>query len=45
MKHVVITICREYGSDGHEIGKELSERLGIPLYDKDLLEMADRKSI
>lgn len=44
MKHVVITICREYGSDGHEIGKELSERLGIPLYDKDLLEMAARKS-
>ena len=39
-----ITICRSFGAEGHEIGKELSERLNIPLYDKDLLEMAARKS-
>ena len=44
MKNTVITICREYGAEGHEIGKQLSERLGIPLYDKDLLAMAARES-
>lgn len=40
----IITICREFGSEGHEIGKELSERLGIKLYDKDLILMAAKES-
>lgn len=43
-KKVIITICREFGSEGHEIGKQLSERLGIPLYDKDLLVLAAKES-
>ena len=34
---VVITIARDYGAEGHEIGKMLSERLGLPLYDNELL--------
>ena len=34
---VVITIARDYGAEGHEIGKMLSERLGIPLYDNEIL--------
>ena len=44
MKKMIITICREFGAEGHEIGKELSERLHIPLYDKDLLAMAVEES-
>lgn len=34
---VVITIARDYGAEGHEIGKTLSVELGIPLYDNELL--------
>ena len=34
---VVITITRDYGAEGHEIGKMLSVELGIPLYDNELL--------
>ena len=30
---LVITIERELGSGGHEIGKRVAERLGIPFYD------------
>lgn len=36
----VITIAREVGSGGHEIGQILSRRLQIPVYDKDMLEIA-----
>ena len=34
----VITIGREYGSGGREIGEKLAERLEIPYYDKKILE-------
>ena len=44
MNNKIITICRSFGAEGHEIGKELSQRLNIPLYDKDLLDMAAQKS-
>ena len=30
-KHFVLTISREFGAEGHEIGKVLSERLGVKL--------------
>ena len=40
----IITISREFGSGGREIGKKLSERLNIPFYDKELLEMASKQS-
>lgn len=40
----VITISREFGSGGKEIGKKLAERLGIPFYDKELLEEASKQS-
>ena len=36
----IITISREFGSGGREIGHRLSERLGIPFYDKQLIRMA-----
>lgn len=34
-----ITISREYGSGGREIGEKLARRLGIPFYDKELIAM------
>ena len=37
MKKVIVTIGREFGSGGREIGLKLSERLGIPFYDKKLI--------
>ena len=37
--NTIITIGREFGSGGHEIGLRLSERLKIPFYDKLLVSM------
>ena len=41
---IIITIGREYGSGGREIGKKLSEVLDIPFYDKELLTRASQES-
>lgn len=38
--HLIITIVREFGAEGHEIGMLLSKKLGIKLYDKDLVQKA-----
>lgn len=43
MKHFVVTIAREYGSKGHAIGKLLAEKLNVPYYDRDLVELAAAK--
>lgn len=40
----LITISREYGSGGRIIGKIVAEKLGIPLYDKEIIDMAVEKS-
>ena len=40
----VITISREFGSGGREIGLRLAEKLGIPCYDKELISMAAEDS-
>jgi cytidylate kinase len=40
----VITISREFGAGGREIGQRLSERLGIPLYDKEIIAIAAEDS-
>lgn len=40
----VITISREFGSGGREIGFRLAEKLGIPFYDKELISMAAENS-
>ena len=39
----VITIGRQYGSGGHEIGRKLAEELGIKCYDKELLDRASKE--
>ncbi len=35
-EHRIITIGRQFGSGGHEIGNILATRLDIPLYDNNL---------
>ncbi len=40
----IITIGRQYGSGGRALGKMLSEMLNIPLYDKELVELAAKES-
>lgn len=37
-KQLLITISRTYGSGGHEIGKELADRLGIGFLDRSILD-------
>lgn len=37
-KQIIISIGRQYGSAGHEIGKLLAEKLDIPVYDRNLFE-------
>lgn len=40
----VITISREFGSGGREIGFRLAEKLGIPFYDKEIISLAAEDS-
>ena len=40
----IITIGRQFGSGGHELGTRLAEALGVPYYDKDLLKRAAKES-
>ena len=40
----VITISREYGSGGREIGQKLAERLGIPFYDNEIISRAAKET-
>ena len=40
---MIITIARQCGSGGHEIGKELTSRLGLELYDRKKLEEEAKK--
>lgn len=41
---MVITINREYASGGRIIGEMLAKRLGIPFYDRKLIELAAENS-
>lgn len=36
--HIVVTISREYGSGGHEIGQKIADDLGISFYDTQLIK-------
>lgn len=40
----IITIGRQFGSGGKEIGIRVSKELGIPFYDKEILQEAAKKS-
>ena len=44
MGNQIYTIGREFGSEGYEVGRLLAERLGVKLYDKELLAQAAKDS-
>lgn len=44
MSNYVISISREFGSGGRLIGKRLAVRLGIPCYDRTLIQKTAEKS-
>lgn len=39
----IITISREFGSGGRELGKRLAEYLNIPCYDREIIDMVVQK--
>ena len=41
---LIITIGREYGSGGREIGQAVTKALGIAFYDKQIISLAAKKS-
>ena len=43
-KKLIITIGRQYGSGGAEIGKKLGKKLGLDVYDKEILKMTSDES-
>ncbi len=46
MSQMIISIGREYGSGGHEIAQKLSKKLGIAMYDRNMLEsIAEYKGV
>jgi len=44
MDKYIITIGRQLGSGGRLIGQQLAQRLNIPCYDKELIQLASRES-
>lgn len=44
MAEIYVTIGRQFGSGGREIGKKVAEALGLPYYDKELLAVAAKES-
>ena len=40
----IITISREFGSGGHDIGMEVAKRLDIPFYDHEIVDKAVAES-
>ena len=42
--HKIITICREFGSGGREVGKRLAEILQVPYYDNEIVTKLAEKT-
>ena len=42
--NTIITIGRQFGSGGREIGEKVAKRLGYAFYDKEILTMAAEES-
>ena len=40
----LVTVSREYGSGGRLIGAKIADRLGVPIYDRELIDLAVEKS-
>lgn len=43
-KKIIINIGRQFGGGGHGVASELSRKLGIPVYDKELIKKAAQDS-
>lgn len=43
-RNIAVTIARQYGSGGREIGNRVAELLGVKVYDRELITMAASKS-
>ena len=43
-ENLIITIGRQFGSGGREIGKLLADKFGIAYYDKELINEASKVS-
>jgi cytidylate kinase len=44
MNNSIITISREYGSGGRDVGRLLAEELGVPVFDDEIIHMATEES-
>jgi len=44
MASLIVAISREYGSGGRDVGRILADALGLPLFDKEIVEIASEKS-
>ena len=44
MKLPIITISREFGSHGREIGEKVAKMLGVEFYDEKIIEEAAKES-
>ncbi len=44
MENIIITISRQYGSGGRNIGKLISDKLNINFYDKELIEVVAKRT-
>ncbi len=44
MEKKIVTISREFGSGGRSIGRKVAEKLGVPFYDKELVEQVALES-
>ena len=44
MENLIVTIDREFGSGGHEVARRLADRLGLKLYDDEIIAKAAEKT-
>lgn len=44
LENTIITFGRQFGSGGHEVAEKVSQMLGIPYYDKELIALAAKQS-
>ena len=42
--HMIISLNREFGSGGKEVGTKLAAELGVKLYDSEIIELASKQS-
>lgn len=42
--NIIVTIARQYGSGGHEVGELLAKEFNLAFHDKSLIELAAQKS-